>query len=135
MTVTCKESQGRKLYLRSCSYCNKGISVGYVWDNGGAYGCDNCYIKHLIAWTIDLHDNEYFRMSEDKEEFISDILDQIYVGWAEDDDDGTYFDSEGNDVIDLNPLDEIVYGIEVYDQETLNYNWVEQTKGEIDGQI
>lgn len=83
-----------------------------------------------IAWTIDLHDNEYFRKCEDKEEFISDILDQIYVGWAEDDDDGTYFDSEGNDVIDLNPLDEIVYGIEVYDQETLNYNWVEQTKGE-----
>ena len=131
MTATSKDTQGRRLYLRSCDYCNKGISVGYVWGNGSGYGCDGCYSKHLIEWTISLVDNPFFMKSDDKEGFIIEISDQLYYGWTEDDDDGDlYYGIKGNRVYDLSPLDEIVYGEEVYDPKTLNYEWVEQTKGE-----
>lgn len=129
MTATSKDTQGRRLYLRSCDYCNKGISVGYVWGNGSGYGCDGCYIKHLIEWTISLVDNPFFIKSDDKEGFIIEVSDQLYYGWTEDDDDGSYYGIKGNRVYDLSPLDEIVYGEEVYDPKTLNYEWVEQIKG------
>ena len=129
MTATSKDTQGRRLYLRSCDYCNKGISVGYVWDNGSGYGCDGCYSKHLIEWTISLVDNPFFIKSDDKEGFIIEVSDQLYYGWTKDDDDGSYYDIKGKRVYDLSPLDEIVYGEEVYDPKTLNYEWVEQTKG------
>ena len=135
MTATSKDTQGRRLYLRSCDYCNKGISVGYVWGNGSGYGCDGCYIKHLIEWTISLVDNPFFIKSDDKEGFIIEVSDQLYYGWTKDDDDGSYYGIKGNRVYDLSPLDEIVYGEEVYDPKTLNYEWVEQTKGEKNGQV
>tara|TARA_R100000329_G_scaffold6666_1_gene8281 strand:+ start:284 stop:679 length:396 start_codon:yes stop_codon:yes gene_type:complete len=123
------KNQGRRLYLRSCDYCNKGISVGYVWG-GSNYGCDDCYITHIIEWTISLMDNQFFLEADDKENFIYEVSDQLYYGWTEEDDDGDlYYDYKGNRVYDLNPLDEIVYGQEVYDLKTLNYNWVEQIKG------
>lgn len=129
MTATSKDTQGRRLYLRSCDYCNKGISVGYVWGNGSGYGCDGCYSKHLIEWTISLVDNPFFMKSDDKEGFIIEVSDQLYYGWTEDDDDGSYYGIKGNRVYDLSPLDEIVYGEEVYDPKTLNYEWVEQVNG------
>ena len=130
MIATSKDTQGRRLYLRSCDYCNKGISVGYVWGNGSGYGCDGCYSKHLIEWTISLVDNPFFMKSDDKEGFIIEVSDQLYYGWTEDDDDGSYYGIKGNRVYDLSPLDEIVYGEEVYDPKTLNYEWVEQVNGE-----
>ena len=60
-----------------------------------------------------------------------EVSDQLYYGWTEEDDDGDlYYGIKGNRVYDLSPLDKIVYGEEVYDPKTLNYEWVEQINGE-----
>tara|TARA_R100000458_G_C8186085_1_gene181397 strand:+ start:144 stop:566 length:423 start_codon:yes stop_codon:yes gene_type:complete len=98
-------------FLRSCDYCKKGISKGYVWGNGEAYGCDNCYTTHLLNWAVELSDNSNFIESENKESFIIDITDQLYVGWGRGDDDGNVYDADGN-VFDFDnkiQLNEIVY--------------------------
>ena len=71
-------------YLRECSYCNKGINEGYVWGNGEAYGCDNCYTRHLIEWSIALAERDSFVNCDDKEEYINEVTDQLYVNWLED---------------------------------------------------
>ena len=81
-------------------------------------------------------DNPFFLEADDKENFIYEVSEQLYYGWTEEDDDGDlYYDYKGNRVYDLGQLDVIVYGKEVYDHKTLNYNWVEQTKGEKNGQV
>ncbi len=129
--TTLSETQTRRLFLRVCDYCSKGISVGYVWGNGEAYGCDGCYTEHLIRWTLDLADNHFFRDSDNKEEFIMDITDQLYVGWNEEDDYlDEYYDSKGQPV-DLLPQDIIMYGQEVWDPITQNYEWKEIEKTSI----
>ena len=129
--TTLSETQTRRLFLRVCDYCSKGISVGYVWGNGEAYGCDGCYTEHLIRWTLDLADNHFFRDSDNKEEFIMDITDQLYVGWNEEDDYlDEYYDSKGQPV-DLLPQDVIMYGQEVWDPVTQNYEWKEIEKSSI----
>ena len=129
--TTLSETQTRRLFLRVCDYCSKGISVGYVWGNGEAYGCDNCYTEHLIRWTLDLADNHFFRDSDNKEEFIMDITDQLYVGWNEEDDYlDEYYDSKGQPVDPL-PQDVIMYGQEVWDPVTQNYEWKEIEKSSI----
>ena len=107
------------------------MSVGYVWGNGEAYGCDGCYTEHLIRWTLDLADNHFFRDSDNKEEFIIDITDQLYVGWNEEDDYlDEYYDSKGQPVDPL-PQDVIMYGQEVWDPVTQNYEWKEIEKSSI----
>tara|TARA_Y100001963_G_C6731888_1_gene424367 strand:+ start:572 stop:970 length:399 start_codon:yes stop_codon:yes gene_type:complete len=129
--TTLNETQTRRLFLRVCDYCSKGISVGYVWGNGEAYGCDGCYTEHLIRWTLDLADNHFFRDSDNKEEFIMDITDQLYVGWNEEDDYlDEYYDSKGQPVDPL-PQDVIMYGQEVWDPVTQNYEWKEIEKSSI----
>lgn len=129
--TTLSETQTRRLFLRVCDYCSKGISVGYVWGNGEAYGCDGCYTEHLIRWTLDLADNHFFRDSDNKEEFIMDITDQLYVGWNEEDDYlDEYYDSKGQPVDPL-PQDVIMYGQEVWDPVTQNYEWKEIEKSSI----
>ena len=129
--MTLSETQTRRLFLRVCDYCNKGMSVGYVWGNGEAYGCDRCYTEHLIRWTLDLADNHFFRDSDNKEEFIIDITDQLYVGWNEEDDYlDEYYDSKGQ-LVDPIPQDVIMYGQEVWDPVTQNYEWKEIEKSSI----
>ena len=123
-----KEDRERRYYLRSCSYCKKGLSVGYVWGNGEAYGCDGCYIKHNIAWAVSLSDNEFFLKTEDKEDFIMEMTDQLYVGWDHDDDDGEYYNYKGKSTDLLPPNAVVVYGYELYDLETQNYEWKEIVK-------
>jgi len=129
--TTLNKTQTRRLFLRVCDYCSKGISVGYVWGNGEAYGCDSCYTEHLLRWALDLADNHFFRESENKEEFIIDITDQLYVGWNQDDDYlDEYYDSKGQPA-EVLEHDVIMYGQEVWDPITQNYEWKEVEKSSI----
>jgi len=100
-----------KLYfLRKCDYCNKGLSKGYVWGNGEGYGCNSCYTTHLINWTLELVDDTFFIESDDKEEFIIEVTDQIYVGWNYEENDGQLYDFEGNEYeIDNVARKDVVY--------------------------
>tara|TARA_B100000029_G_scaffold338112_1_gene330347 strand:- start:1757 stop:2149 length:393 start_codon:yes stop_codon:yes gene_type:complete len=129
--MTTTKMQRRGLYLRLCSYCNKGISVGYVWGNGEAYGCDHCYTEHLLRWALDLADNHFFRESENKEEFIIDITDQLYVGWTLEDDFEEYYTREGKTVLEVGKEDVVIIGEELWDPLTQNYEWKEVHNVEI----
>ena len=88
----------RKLYLRKCSYCGLGMSRGYVMGSGDSYVCDRndkCYQNFLIDAAIWYSDNDNFKNSEDKIDWIEEVNDQLYVGWTEEHYVGELYTAEG----------------------------------------
>ena len=86
----------RKLYLRSCDICDKGMSLGYVWDDSFYICSEHCYQVALIDETLTQIDNENFLNAEDKLDWIQEVNHQIYVGWEPEEDFlGTLFTEDG----------------------------------------
>jgi len=86
----------RKLYLRSCDICDKGMSLGYVWDDSFCICSEHCYQVALIDETLTQIDNENFLNAEDKLDWIQEVNHQIYVGWEPEEDFlGTLFTEDG----------------------------------------
>ena len=86
----------RKLYLRSCDICDKGMSLGYVWDDSFYICSEHCYQVALIDETLTQIDNENFLNADDKLDWIQEVNHQIYVGWEPEEDFlGTLFTEDG----------------------------------------
>ena len=106
----------RKLYLRSCDICDKGMSLGYVWDDSFYICGEHCYQVALIDETLTQIDNENFLNADDKLDWIQEVNHQIYVGWEpEEDFVGTLFTEDGKFVEEKDidyKKDILVYSVE-----------------------
>ena len=106
----------RKLYLRSCDICDKGMSLGYVWDDSFYICGEHCYQVALIDETLTQIDNENFLNADDKLDWIQEVNHQIYVGWEPEEDFlGTLFTEDGEYVEEKDidyKKDILVYSVE-----------------------
>jgi len=84
-----------RLFFRRCDYCSKGASnIGVV--GGSLYVCENCYTDWIIDEAIRHVDNRSFRGTDEKQDWILDINDQIRVGYnSENDWECEYFTTKG----------------------------------------
>ena len=109
------KTKAKKYYLRKCNNCNKGMSEGFIYNQGEGYFCSNdCVAKYFVNDKIfttleDWNNNgdgltwgefqEYLenedKLSQEKIDFAYDVC--SWSEWFIGDDWGYLFDEQGKE--------------------------------------